>query len=356
MAEFMPEIDWSAARVLVTGGAGFIGSHLVGELVRLGAAVTVVDNLRTGRLANLSAAAGAAPAQPAAPTSGRDSVSLPAGKRVPTPASGIHFIEADLIQALESPSLDLAGFDFVFHLAANPYIPPSVTDPRMDFQANLESTLALLEKLRALQGNLLGARAPQLINTSSAAVYGNPARLPICEGDPTVPIAPYGVSKLAAERYVAVYSQLYGLPATSLRLFSVFGPRQHKQVVYDFLGKLARDPGRLEILGDGTQARDFVYVGDVVQAMLLVAAAAPGAGETYNVATGQTHTIRELAEEVCTLCGLAPQITCTGQVRPGDAEKWYVDISALQALGYRPRTTLGQGLAAIRDWFNAGAP
>ncbi len=317
----MPRTDWPDARVLVTGGAGFIGSHLVAALVQLGASVTVVDDLRTGRLANLYAVAPA-----------------------------IRLIQAELIEALASPALDLAGLDYIFHLAANPYIPPSVADPCMDFRANLESTLALLEALRRL------AAPPRLINASSAAVYGEPARLPICEDDPTVPIAPYGVSKLAAERYVAVYSRLYGLPATSLRLFSVFGSRQRKQVVYDFLYKLRCDPARLEILGDGTQARDFVYVGDVVQAMLLTAHCAPGVGEAYNVASGRTYTIGEVARQVCRLCGVTPQIICTGRVRPGDAQAWVVDTSALRGLGFCPQTTLAEGLAAVREWFDAGAP
>lgn len=301
--------------VLVTGGAGFIGSHLVECLVASGAPVTVVDNLSTGRLDHLQ-----------------------------TVLSGVKLVLGDLGDVLRLKRIDLKDYTFIFHLAANSYIPPSVTNPAFDFHENLYNTFVLLEGLRQIP------KAPRLVNVSSAAVYGNPISLPICETDPTVPIAPYGVSKLAAERYVAVYSQLYGIQAVTVRLFSIYGPRQRKQVVYDLFSKLRASPGRLEILGDGSQARDFAYVLDVVQALLLVAAKAPNRGEVYNVASGTTHTIAELVEACCHVCGLNPEIIYTGQIRPGDAERWEVDITRLKELGFKPRANLEESLAAIRDW------
>ena len=220
-------------------------------------------------------------------------------------------------------------------------------NPPYDFYENLQNPFTLLEALRRA-----GDNAPRLVNTSSAAVYGNPIRLPISESDPTVPISPYGVSKLAAERYVAVYSQLYGIQATSMRFFSIYGPRQRKQVIFDFLRKLREDSGHLEIIGDGTQERDFAYVLDVVQAMIIAATVAPGKGEAYNVASDVNHTITELAQAWSEVCGLNPKISYTGSVRPGDAEKWEVDISALQDLGYKAQTTLKTGLLAIMDWYD----
>ena len=304
--------------VLVTGGAGFIGSHLVEHLVAVGACVTMIDNLSTGRLDNLQAV-------------------LPQ----------IELIIGDLGDLLRLKRVSLADYEYVFHLAANPYIPPSVENPAFDFQANLYNTFMLLESLRHSPGGL------RLVNVSSAAVYGNPTRLPIRESDPTVPISPYGVSKLAGERYVAVYSQIYGLRATSLRFFSVYGPRQCKQVVYDLLCKLRADPTRIEVLGDGSQARDFTYVLDVVQAMMLAATVAPGQGEVYNVASGTTHSIADLVTACCNMCGLSPEVVYTGQTRPGDAEKWAVDITRLKQLGFEPQTSLETGLAAIRDWYDA---
>ncbi len=304
--------------ILVTGGAGFIGSHLVEHLVKLGAYVTVIDSVSTGYLNNL---------QPV--------------------LSQIDLIPNDLTTVLQSGQLNFENYKYIFHLAANPYIPPSVENPKMDFEANLQATFMLLDALR------LSPNAPRLINASSAAVYGNPVRLPIQETDATIPISPYGVSKLAAERYVAVFSRLYGIQAASLRFFSVYGPRQHKQVVYDLLNKLRANPTCLEILGDGSQARDFTYVLDVVQAMILAAVVATGKGEVYNVASGTTHTIAELATTLCEVCGLTPELKYTGQIRPGDAEKWEVDIGRLKKLGFNVCTSLEIGLSAVRDWYEA---
>jgi UDP-glucose 4-epimerase len=311
------EMSANDARALVTGGAGFIGSHVVQRLVEDGADVTVVDDLSTGRIENLGGV-----------------------------ISRIKFDDRPLGALLDEPALIL-DHDVIFHLAANAYIPPSVEDPAFDFRLNLETTFQLLEVLRRAE------RRPRLVNTSSAAVYGDPQRLPIRESDPTVPISPYGVGKLSAERYVAVYSQLYGIPASSVRLFSVYGPRQRKQVVYDLVHRLAEDPVHLEVIGDGTQERDFAFVEDVAAAIVLVGRAAPGTGEVFNVASGSTHSIAELVSAICGAMEVDPQIAYTGKVRPGDAERWSVDTTALGELGYEPGTSLFDGLRATWDWYRA---
>lgn len=317
MRERPPAVPQNS-HALVTGGAGFIGSHLVEKLIADGARVTIVDNFATGHRENL-----------------------------PAVVEGAEIVIGDLGDVLRLKRINLSRYDFVFHLAANPYIPPSVENPVYDYHENLENSFALLETLRQMNS------PPRLVNVSSAAVYGNPARLPIHETDPTVPISPYGVSKLAAERYVAVYSQLYGIPAASMRFFSVYGPRQHKQVIFDFLRKLRVNPARLEILGDGSQERDFTYVADVVQAMILAATNAPAQGEAYNVASGKSISIAELVTAWCDVLGLAPEIAYTGSVRPGDAEKWSVDLTRLKMLGFTACTSLREGLITIRDWYDA---
>jgi UDP-glucose 4-epimerase len=184
-------------------------------------------------------------------------------------------------------------------------------------------------------------------------VYGEPTQMPIREDAPLDPISPYGVSKLAGERYAAVFAKLYGLRVTSLRLFSVYGPRQRKQVVYDILTKLRANPKQIEVLGDGSQTRDFTFVTDVVQALLLVGEKAPAQGEAYNVATGKPYTIAELVQAWAVELGVSPKINFSGSVRPGDPERWEVDISKLRGLGYEPRTELPDGLRRIREWYDA---
>ena len=290
---------------------------MVERLHAEGASVTVVDNLSTGKTENLAGI-----------------------------LAQIDLIVGDLRDLLKSQDVQLHSFDQVFHFVGNSYVPWSVEDPARDYALNLENTFLLLEALRSI------ADAPRLVNVSSAAVYGNPRSFPIRESDPTAPISPYGVSKLAAERYVAVYSRIYGLRAASVRPFSVYGPRQRKQVVYDLLHRLRSDPHHLSVLGDGTQARDFVHVQDLIQALLLVGMAATCNGEVYNVASGTTHTIAELVSALCSVCDQAPEIVYSGDVRPGDAQKWVVDIDRLRHLGFEPTVGLRDGLAAVRDWYD----
>ncbi|MFO7166540.1 MAG: GDP-mannose 4,6-dehydratase [Chloroflexota bacterium] len=306
---------WSARRVLVTGGAGFIGSHLVEALVAAGAQVTVLDTLVSGRAENLQRVAGQ-----------------------------IRMLQVDMRTQLW-PQLLEEPYDAIFHFAANAYVPPSVANPAWDYQINFESTFQLLEAMRALR--YPGA----LIYASSAAVYGNPLRIPVSEDDATFPISPYGVSKLAAERYVAVYSRLYGLRAASLRLFSIYGPRQRKQVVYDLMERISQNRDELFIHGDGTQERDFGYVEDVARAAMIVAERGALEGEVYNVGSGQQCSIDWLARTLCRYMGASPRFKYSGAVRPGDPERLVVDISRICALGFRPQVLPEEGLRRTVEWF-----
>jgi UDP-glucose 4-epimerase len=307
--------------VLVAGGAGYIGSHLVEELVRRGARVTVLDSLSTARRENLAAV-----------------------------LDRIDLQMLDLRHDDPRPLLAALRFHTIFHLVGSADIPLSVRRPRHDFETNLTTTLNLLEAIRET------SPGTRLIYTSSATVYGATTGVAQTEDTPTVPISPYGVSKLAAERYVAVYARLYGLRTASVRLFSTFGPRQRRQVVYDLMCKIQENPRELFIHGDGKQTRPLTYVADAVQALLVVAAEAALEGEVYNAAGEEIISIGRLAEMLCERMGVRPRFVFSGNVRPGDVEHWKADISRIKALGYRPRCALAESLAETVAWFRGEHP
>ena len=301
------------SRVLVTGGAGFIGAHLVRRLAAGGADVTVVDDL-----------------------------SAPSAKPVP---SDVTWHRLRLPDPRLRTIVAEGRFDRIYHLAGAAYVPPSIEDPAGDLGNNAGVTLDVLEAVRR------GSPETPVVYTSSAAVYGSPTELPISEQTPIAPVSPYGVSKYAAEQYVSLYARLHGLRTASLRLFSVFGPGQRKQVVFDLIAKLAADPDRLEVIGLGSELRDFVFVEDVVAAAIAVMERAPLTGEAYNVASGCGITIGELAGHVADLLGLAPVVSYTGEVRPGDALHWVADISRLRALGFAPAVSVRDGVRRVAAWY-----
>lgn len=306
-----------ASRVLVTGGAGFIGSHLVERLVARGDRVTVVDDLRNGRRDNLGA------------------------------AEHVRLVEGDCAAAAHL--LASEPFDLLFHLAAPAYVPPSVEDPIADLRANVEQTLIVLQAMRALE------QAPRLIHVSSAAVYGQPNVQPIREDCPPAPVSPYGVDKFAAEEHVRVAARLHGLEAVILRYFPVYGPRQRKQVVFDLINKVIADPRRIEVFGTGRELRDMVYVDDVVEATLVAAAHAPAEGEVYNVGSGTMAPIAEVVRHVTRALEASPAVVYTGAVRKGDSERMCADITRLRALGYQPHVSMADGIARTVAWVTGRA-
>lgn len=310
---------FDGARVLVTGGCGFIAGHLTNALMNLGSKVILVDE--------------------------RPYTGGAAGQNIPVLFQMSVGSEA-FGQFLQRES----AFDYVFHLSARAYAADSVNAPYVDFNANLIATVNLLEQLRFLPVR------PRLVFASSAAVYGNPSKLPIEEHDPTIPVSPYGVSKLAAERYVAVYARLYDMPMASLRLFSVYGPHQTKQVVFDLFKKLRASPDNLVVLGDGTQVRDFVYVKDVVRAFLTVAVRGRSDGFAYNVASGVGISMAQLAQQIVAIQEPGATITFTGKTRPGDPERWLGSNAELAALGGEPRYTFQEGIAETAEWFSSTFP
>lgn len=304
--------------VLVTGGAGFIGSHLVDALVGAGANVRVFDNLADGSLDNLVES-----------------------------STHIEFVRGDLLNDSEELKTALGGVEVVFHLAANASVPRSVQDPTYDFHCNALGTLNLLQAIR-------GTSVRVCVVTSSGAVYGQPDRFPITEEHPLRPISPYGASKVAAEALCVAFHESYGVPVRIARIFNTYGPRQPRFVMYDFYRKLRLDPTRLEILGDGSQVRDYCYVDDTVDALLRLGQLDSCTCDAFNISSGHSHTVVEVAKTLISIMGLKHvQISFTGNSWAGDAKHWEVSIQKLtQHTGYLPRYDLELGLTRFVEWFD----
>jgi len=306
---------YEGKRVVVTGGAGFVGSHLVDALIRYGSIVTVLDNLHSGVLSNLC-----------------DSL------------KHVHWVNADL-RDRDAVVRVLDGSDCIFHLGANASVPFSVEEPWYDFETNVVGTYNVLQAL--LQGT-----TQRVLFASSAAVYGVPSRTPVDELHPLEPVSPYGGSKLAAERLGISYSRAFGVQFVVARLFNTYGPRQRKYVMYDLLCKLKMNPTHLEVLGDGCQVRDYSFVADTVSAMLLLMRDG-SPGSAYNIGGGHPIQIRDLVPLLAKVMGVDGRlsVTYTGVSWRGDIPVMCADISRLRALGYMPQTGLYEGIVALRDWL-----
>jgi UDP-glucose 4-epimerase len=303
----------SIAKALVLGGAGFIGSHLVEELVATGVHVTSIDRDPRRRLEH----------------------------------TGARSVQADVAQADRTLAdiLTMDDLDAVFVAVGTGLVPRSIEHPTADLENNVFPVLAVLETLR-------GRLAPPIVvYFSSAAVYGEAESVPMSENHPTDPLSPYGVSKLAAERYLRLYHVIHGIPAISLRLFSVFGPGQHKLVVHDLLARLLTGEDPLVVHGAPDVARDYVYVSDVVRCAHRLAITAPSRGEAYNVCSGIDTTLSDLTRQMRIACGSDAQVRFTGSIRQGDPVRFIGDGSAARGLGARCDTDLVTGLTATIAWL-----
>ena len=293
---------------MVTGGAGFIGSHLVRRLVADGAEVTVIDDLSTGRRENLDGAA-------------------------------VNVAQRDLARDVVTDLLD--GVDVIFHLAAVPSVPRSVREPLRSHHAAATATLRLLEAAREA-----GVRS--FVNSSSSSVYGDVASPPMRESMPTVPRSPYAVAKLAAEGYTRVFAQLHGMRTVSLRYFNVFGPRQDPTSTYAaaiprFITAYMRRE-QPQVYGDGRQSRDFTYVDNVVEANIAAAAAPKLSGESVNIAAGNPRTVLDVLEAISKEFGYS-LIPAHAPDRPGDIRDSHADLTVARSLlGYKATVDFGTGL------------
>ena len=304
-------------RIVLTGGAGFIGSHVAAALLAQDPALdlAVVDNLSTGDRARLD--------------------TLP-----------LAFHCRDVCEPLDDL---LADTQVVVHLAASAGVPRSVADPLADAQANIAGTVALLESCRR-------AGVRRVVYASSAAIYGVPDRVPICEDDPTHPLSPYGLSKLTGEQYVLMYHDLFGLDTCALRFFNVYGPGQQPDSSYSgvitiFNERLLRHQP-LCIEGDGQQTKDFIHVHDVARAVSL-AAQTPGANGAHNIASGSPTGILDLAHTMLRVSGRTVPIEFHPP-RPGDIRRSVAAVRrAAQGLGFRPQVGLEDGLRSL--WQHTAA-
>jgi nucleoside-diphosphate-sugar epimerase len=295
-------------RAAVVGAAGFIGSHLCSYLAGDGIDVLAIDrNPMPGHV----------------PVSARLEATFP---------------ELEVCEALASSDVNL-----IFLLAGTSYPAESFGDPVGDLAANARDLLAFLEFIRRRRNHAT------IVFVSSAAVYGESSQLPLTESSRTLPVSPYGVSKLAAELYARMYCDVYRLRTIVVRPFSVYGPGLQKQVVWDILRKLhAQD--NPELLGTGSETRDFVYVSDMCAALLRVAQAGDP-GTAYNVSSGREIPISTLAAKLADLAGM-PRLRFSGVRRHGDPQRWCGDFTKLAALGWKPVVDLDQGLTETVKWFS----
>ena len=308
----------ASVKVLVTGGAGFIGSNLIRTLLERGDDVRVLDNFSTGNRANLADLAGE-----------------------------IELVEGEL-RSYERVHAATRGVEVVFHEGALPSVPRSVHDPLTTGAVNVEGTLNVL-----LAARDEGVR--RVVFASSSSIYGNSGQLPRIETQSPDPISPYAVSKLAAERYCVSFSRVYPLETVALRYFNVFGPNQdptsqYAAVVPRFITAIA-DERPVPVYGDGEQRRDFTYVANVVEANLLAAEAENVSGAVINVATGRGVSVNQLADAIGAMLGVAVEREYQPE-RAGDVRDSWADVTrAWELLGYEARITLEDGLRLAAGAF-----
>jgi nucleoside-diphosphate-sugar epimerase len=315
-------------KILVTGGAGFIGSHIVDKIMEKGFEVTVFDNLDTGHIKNTESHQA---------------------------KQDFHFIKGD-IRDFSLVKKIMKDVDAVFHEAALASVILSVQNPILSNDINVTGTLNLLKASSDLS-------VKRFIYASSAAVYGDTKTPEKREDMGTNPKSPYGISKLAAENYVKIFHKLYGLETVSLRYFNVYGPRQrfdlqcaYGGVITIFTNRLLRDMPPI-IFGDGEQTRDFVYIGDVVEANMLALDRKNAAGEAFNIGTGLSVSVNQIAKILKDIMNKHKLKNVHADPRPAEGRHGYANISkAEKILGFHPKVSIKDGLIKLVDWYKNLSP
>jgi UDP-glucose 4-epimerase len=319
------KIEIRNKKILVTGGAGFIGSELVRQLAFAGAEVVVIDNLANGRVENLAG----------------------------LPTDRVNLVVADVRDDQKVEGL-IRGMEIVFHLACLG-VRHSIHSPQENHDVNSTATLQLLMAARS-------AGVSRFVYVSSSEVYGSARKVPMSEEHPTYPMTVYGASKLAGECYTRAFYQTYGFPTVVVRPFNTFGPRSHHEgdsgeVIPKFMLRcMAGLP--MIIFGDGSNTRDFTYVSDTANGILQAAFSDGVLGETINLGSGSEISLSHLAQEISQILGKPNAPVVYDQPRPGDVKRLYADTrKARRLLDYIPQLTLTDGLIQLREWYlNLGQP
>jgi len=298
-------------KVAVTGGAGFIGSHLVDALVAEGNEAIVIDNLVSGKSENINRNA--------------------------------EFVKKDIRSDLSN---DLEGVGALFHLAADPEVRSSATNPKSSFDINVAGTLSVLEACRK-------ADVKRMVFASTSTVYGEAEVIPTPETYPCAPISNYGASKLACEAYVSSYAGSYGIKSTSLRFANIYGERSNHGVMFDFFHKLKKDPKSLEILGDGKQDKSYLHVSDCVSAIQTCWKKQKALYDTFNVGSRDKIKVESLARLMCETLELETRFTYTGTRRGwvGDVRLMLLDIAKLETLGWKQKVGFEEGVDRYIQWL-----
>jgi UDP-glucose 4-epimerase len=318
--QLLPKKVSPSLLILVTGGAGFIGPKLIAHLVERGDLVRVFDDLSTGSLSNIS-------------------------ELIKTGA--VELVKGDVrdAKAINEAAKKCA---LIYHLAAQSLVPVSIERPDLDMEINIEGTLNVLSAAKEV--------GSKVVFTSSSTVYGKVAKTPTPEDEHLMPYSFYGLSKMAAESYCRIYSELLGVPTVTLRLFNIYGPGTNKGVMIDIYRKLLRDPRGLEVLGSGYQSKDYLYIDDAVQALLMAPEKAACRGEAYNIGLGESHTVFELAEMMLEILGLSGvEVKARGGIAwLGDVELTQPDVGrAERELGWKAKVGIREGLQRTLEWFES---